>query len=64
MRRTFILMMSLTLAPMGAFSAVAIAESPLVQLNVYPADVNLTTSSDRQLVIVQAVQADGITRPT
>jgi hypothetical protein len=38
------------------------AESPLVQLNVYPPDVTLTTSKDRQLVIVQAVQADGITR--
>ncbi len=62
MRRTFMLMMSIILAMMGAFSAAAMAESPLVQLNVYPADINLTTSSDRQLVIVQAVQADGITR--
>lgn len=41
---------------------VALADSPLVQLNVYPADLNLTTSRDRQLVVVQAVQADGITR--
>ena len=45
----------------GAASA-AIAESPLTQLNVYPADVNLTTNKDRQLVVVQAVHADGITR--
>jgi len=43
-------------------STAAMAESPLVQLNVYPPDVTLTTSKDRQLVIVQAVQADGITR--
>ena len=38
------------------------AQSPLVQLNVYPTDINLTTSKDRQLVVVQAVHADGITR--
>lgn len=43
-------------------SSVAFAESPLVQLNVYPLDLNLTTSRDRQQVVVQAVQADGITR--
>ena len=41
---------------------VALADSPLVQLNVYPADLNLTTSRDRQSVVVQVVQADGITR--
>ncbi|MBM4076640.1 MAG: DUF1549 domain-containing protein, partial [Planctomycetes bacterium] len=33
-----------------------------VSLSVYPSDINLTTSKDRQLVVVQAVQADGITR--
>ncbi|WP_440594311.1 DUF1549 and DUF1553 domain-containing protein [Schlesneria sp.] len=38
------------------------ADSPLVQINVYPPEVNLTTHSDRQRVVVQAVQADGITR--
>lgn len=38
------------------------ADSALVQLNVFPPEVNLTTSRDRQLVVVQAVQADGITR--
>ena len=43
-------------------SANAFADSPVVQLNVFPKDINLTTSKDRQLVIVQAVQADGITR--
>lgn len=42
--------------------ASAWADSPLVQLNVYPPEVNLTTSRDRQLVVVQAVQQDGITR--
>lgn len=41
---------------------VAVADPTLVQLNVYPPEVNLTTSRDRQLVVVQAVQADGITR--
>ena len=46
----------------GSFGGVARAESPLVQLNVYPPDINLTTAKDRQLVVVQAVQADGITR--
>lgn len=33
-----------------------------VSLNVYPPDIQLTTARDRQSVIVQAVQADGITR--
>jgi len=42
-------------------STVARAESPLTQLNVYPTDINLTTNKDRQLVVVQAVHADGIT---
>ncbi len=41
---------------------VAWADSPLVQLNVYPSDINLTTAKDRQLIVVQAVHADGITR--
>jgi len=43
-------------------SGITFAQSPLVQLTVYPTDVNLTTTADRQLIVVQAVQADGITR--
>lgn len=41
--------------------AAVMAESPITQINVYPPDINLTTSKDRQRVVVQAVQADGIT---
>ena len=46
----------------GLTTSAALAQSPLTQLNVYPTDINLTTNKDRQLVVVQAVQADGITR--
>jgi hypothetical protein len=56
--RTTTLAMAAALAVCGH----VLAESPLVQLNVYPPDINLTTAKDRQLVVVQAVQADGITR--
>ncbi len=37
-------------------------ESPLAHIRVYPPDVNLTNSTDRQSLIVQAVYDDGITR--
>ena len=37
------------------------APSPAA-INVYPADVHLTTLRDRQSLIVQAAYADGITR--
>ena len=50
------------IAALLLFAADASADSPLVQLNAFPPDVNLTTAKDRQLVVVQAVQADGITR--
>jgi hypothetical protein len=43
-------------------AAPTFAESPLVELRVYPADVQLNTSRDRQSYIVQAVYEDGITR--
>ena len=62
MPRTSIFQAVFAIASSAMLSAAAFADSPLVQLNVYPADVNLTTSKDRQLVVVQAVQADGITR--
>src|SRR4051812_18536916 len=34
----------------------------LTELKVFPSDVNLKTQQDRQLVVVQAIYADGITR--
>ena len=37
-------------------------EAPLTALNVYPADINLETSRDRQSFVVQATFADGLTR--
>ena len=49
----------------AVFSAVGSAQSPtagLASLDVFPADVNLTTSRDRQSFVVQATYADGITR--
>ena len=47
----------------AATAQVASAEAPKpAQLNVYPADVQLTTVRDRQSVIVQAEFPDGITR--
>ncbi|MFV1965792.1 MAG: DUF1549 domain-containing protein [Pirellulaceae bacterium] len=36
--------------------------APLTELNVYPPDVNLTTTRDHQSLIVQATYADGMTR--
>lgn len=44
------------------FAAPAAAQSPIVELRVFPADVQLNTSRDRQSYVVQAVQEDGITR--
>src|SRR5690606_3022269 len=43
-------------------AAPAWAQSPMVELRVYPTDVQLATSRDRQTYVVQAVQEDGITR--
>ena len=62
MPRTSILTTGFVWAMTCVAGATAFAQSPLVQLNVYPTDVNLTTAKDRQLVVVQAVHADGITR--
>ena len=45
-----------------AIAQTAFAEAPLQKLQVAPAEVNLTTAKDRQLLAVQAVYADGITR--
>ena len=47
----------------AAAAQVASAEAPKpAQINVYPADVQLTTVRDRQSIIVQAEYPDGITR--
>ena len=62
MRRNSILTTGFVWAMTCVAGATAFAQSPIVQLNVYPTDVNLTTAKDRQLVVVQAVHADGITR--
>lgn len=40
----------------------ALTGPPPVELRVYPTNINLTTKSDRQSVVVQAVYADGLTR--
>ncbi len=37
-------------------------QGPLAKVEVFPADVQLTTAQDRQSVVVQAIYADGITR--
>jgi len=42
--------------------APATPEAPVSALNVFPPTINLTTSTDRQLMVIQAVHADGITR--
>ena len=61
MSRISILNSALTVVAGYLLGTVALAQSPLTQLNVYPSDINLTTNKDRQLVVVQAVHADGIT---
>ena len=62
MSRTLIVNSALAFALCCLTGTSAVAQSPLVKLNVYPTDINLATNKDRQLVVVQAVQADGITR--
>ncbi len=37
-------------------------QAPLVSLAVYPPEISLTTTRDRQSIVVQATYADGITR--
>ena len=45
-----------------ATGAANAAELPVESLRVFPAAVQLQTVRDRQLMVIQAVQADGITR--
>jgi Protein of unknown function (DUF1549)/Protein of unknown function (DUF1553) len=45
----------------GASGACLAADAPALKLEVFPADVQLTTSRDRQKYIVVATRADGVT---
>src|SRR5436190_21520556 len=45
-----------------AVSSAAAQEAAVESIRVFPPQVTLLTSKDRQLVVVQAVYADGITR--
>src|SRR4029077_6986994 len=55
------LLLTLIIAGVAAGSAVA-QEATVESLRVFPPNVTLFTSKDRQLVVVQAVFTDGITR--
>ncbi len=56
-------MNALLLAICVSCPAVLLGESPPpASISVYPPDVNLSTARDRQLVVVQATYADGLTR--
>lgn len=37
-------------------------ENPVAEVRVFPADINLLTAKDRQLMVVQAVYANGLTQ--
>ncbi len=50
------------LAALALTAASAAAQSPLASLEVFPPDVNLETSRDRQSFVVQAWFADGLSR--
>src|SRR3954451_8705818 len=53
----------LLLAVLGICSESALADGPApTKIDVYPPDVNLNNARDRQLVVVQATYADGLTR--
>jgi hypothetical protein len=48
---------------LGLICAPALADGPeLSKIEVFPADVNLSSARDRQLLVVQATYADGLTR--
>lgn len=51
-----------TAALLFLFACSLFASPELVELKVFPADINLTTSRDRQSMVVQAVYADTVTR--
>ncbi len=53
----------LLLALLGTGFGSALADGPApTKIEVYPPDVNLSNARDRQLVVVQATYADGLTR--
>ncbi len=54
--------LALTTLGLACVASAARAESPLVELRVFPADVQLNTLRDRQSYVVQAAYEDGITR--
>ncbi len=54
--RTIVALLALVASPVLADDAA------LAKLEVFPPDIHLTTARDRQLVVVQATYADGITR--
>jgi len=45
-----------------ALPTLTCAQSPVASLAVFPPEINLETSRDRQSIVVQATYADGITR--
>jgi hypothetical protein len=48
---------------LGLICSPALADGPaLSKIEVFPADVNLSSARDRQLLVVQATYADGLTR--
>ena len=42
--------------------SVGAQDNPVAELRVFPADINLLTAKDRQLLVVQAVYASGLTQ--
>jgi hypothetical protein len=55
-----LLLASVLLSGLCAGSALA-QDNPVTELRVFPADINLATSKDRQLMVVQAVHMNGLT---
>jgi hypothetical protein len=52
-----------SIALLAAFAGTAGAEAvKLAKLEAFPPEINLTTSADRQMLVVQATFADGLTR--
>lgn len=43
-------------------SSAGAQENPVAEVRVFPADINLLTAKDRQLMVVQAVYANGLTQ--
>jgi hypothetical protein len=56
-------LLSFSLPLLFSLSTLSAAAKPaLTDVRVYPADINLRTSGDRQSIVVQATYADGVTR--